>query len=196
MIVFSSWSTYVYLFTRHMTSLTDSVMGAGEQGSELQRYSGIVSTGQVKVATQIQTALNIYGQSIVLVGVTFLCVVFIGWLYLKRHERVRNHALYFGAGFLIFLVSAIISLALIDIFGWVRILAVACLLGIIVVSAYFWPMLDRLLSGRPNDKQKIVRLVSIGVIVFALLYSPCSTCTCHPSCAGRTSRYRRPSTPG
>lgn len=170
MIIFSSWNMYVYLFAEHMATFTDSVLGTGEQTSELQRYSGIVTTAHVDVWTQTQTALDMFGQNIVLVGVALLCIVFVGWRYLRQREQIGNHALYFCAGFFFFLMGAVVSLVLVDIFGWVRILAVATLLAIIVVSASFWPMFDRVLSRRLGDKQQVVRLISVGIIVFALLY--------------------------
>lgn len=170
LIIFSSWSTYAYLFTQHMTAITETVLGKSEQASELQRYSEIVATAQVNVWTQIQTALNIYGQNLVLVGVSLLCLVFVGWQFLKHRERIRYQILYFCVGFFIFIVAAIISLLLIDIFGWVRILAVASLFAIIVLSALIWPMFDRFLTDHSDEKKQVVRLISIGIIVFALLY--------------------------
>lgn len=169
-VIFLSWSTYIFLFGKTFIKFIDAIVGHGDVVSEMQRYTRVTQTHSIDIEHLIQYILNVYGQNMILGGLAFFCILFVIWAFIYRKTKVPVYLFFSIFGFLFFLVSALISLLTIDIFGWGRLYFGVKFFSLILIPLTILGFLDYLLLRYKTNVKNVIKLLFIGITLVLILY--------------------------
>lgn len=172
-ILFFSWSSYIYVMSRTIKPILQTILGSAETVSEFQRYSNLLSEANVDIFYIIRLFFNIYGQGIILMLLSFICLIYIS-LKLLRNDKIPYFILISLSLFISLFISSILMFFINGFFGFGRIFSCALLFSLILIPSTFLLMKSDLMI-KPKFMIIIFLIILVGLIWFStfnLYYSP------------------------
>lgn len=172
-ILFCSWTTYLYTIANTVKPIFDSVAGYSESVSEFQKYSNVIDQVNVDIPYLIRLTMSIYGQSIILGILSLLCSVYIIMKVIKG-ERIPNNVLSFCLCFLTLFLASILMFFINGAFGFSRIYICALIFSIILIPST-WLLINSDLKIRTiftGIGMLMILAAVIWISMFNLYHSP------------------------
>lgn len=157
-ILFFSWSTYLYLLTKTAKPILGAITGASESVSELQSYSNILGQVNFDMPYIIQLIFNTYGQTIILGILSLICSAYVLLKFIKRKEIPCIYSIS-SICFVSLFIASILMFFFNGAFGFGRIISCALIFSIILIPSTLLLM---------NSEIKINAVLK-GVVIFGIL---------------------------
>jgi len=172
-VLFFSWSSYLYVLARTAKPIIESILGRGETVSEFQRYTIILGQVDIDVFSLIRLFLNIYGQQIILGTLSLICSIYI-ILKIIKNEKIPSIFSVSSLCFLMLFTGSILMFFINGAFGFGRIYSCCLIFSIILIPSTSL-MITSNLKINPQVTGIIILILITGITwysIFNLYYSP------------------------
>ncbi len=169
-ITFTIWSSYLYLLTKMTRPIINAITGSDEFKSEFQRYTNILSSANVDIITIVKQILNVYGQTIILGLLSFICLLLLIYFIKHRNLQLPYYVGFASIGFLVFFMISLGVFAASDIFGWGRIYKPAILFSLVFIPFCFGLLFTQLSGNKSKHLRSRHLVIIIGMSLIFLLY--------------------------
>lgn len=133
-MVFTFWSTYLYLLTNVLDPLISSIMGIDAVESQFMVTLSLVSQVEADIFYLIKLGFFTYGLDAILGLLALICILFLLVLSSKKDIRIPRYLLFSIVCFLAFFALGIIIFFAINEFGYGRVYKIARVFSLIIIS--------------------------------------------------------------
>lgn len=175
LVVFLSWSAYLYILVRSLDRIRNSFFDPGIK-SEFQKTIDVINYGDVGPILLIKSVLLTYGQMIIIILLSLLFIISIIYNFLiltGALEKPRFFYIFASIGFLSFSVSSVFVYIAAAYFGFMRILDIAICFSIWLLSPLVFIIFSPANKKRQLFPKVFLSFFLLMIIIFSVfnLYS-------------------------
>jgi len=169
-MIFSIWSTYIYLLTNVLDPLVSSILGTGAVESELLARLDLVSQVEVDIIYLIKLGLFTYGLDAIFGLLALISILYLLILYTKGGIKIPRFLLFSMACFIVFFTLGVTIFFTINEFGYGRVYKIARIFSLIIISSSAVTAYRRL-QNISNFKKVIFCALTCTVVIVLIVLS-------------------------
>ena len=169
-MIFSIWSTYIYLLTDVLDPLISSIMGTDAVESELLAQLDLLSQVEVDIIYLIKLGLFTYGLDAILGLLALISILYLLILYTKEGIKIPRFLLFSIVCFIVFFTLGVTIFFTINEFGYGRVYKVARIFSLIIISSSAVTAYRRL-QNISNLKRVIFCTLTCTLVIMLIVLS-------------------------
>lgn len=169
-MIFSIWSTYIYLLTDVLDPLISSIMGTDAVESELLATLDLLSQVEVDIIYLIKLGLFTYGLDAILGLLALISILYLLILYTKGGIKIPHFLLFSMVCFILFFTLGVTIFFTINEFGYGRVYNVAQIFSLIIISSSVVTAYRRL-QNIGNFKKVIFCALTCTIVIVLIVLS-------------------------
>lgn len=169
-MIFSIWSTYIYLLTDVLDSLISSIMGTDAVESEFLAQLDLLSQVEVDIIYLIKLGLFTYGLDAILGLLALISILYLLILYTKGGIKIPHFLLFSMVCFILFFTLGVTIFFTINEFGYGRVYNVAQIFSLIIISSSVVTAYRRL-QNIGNFKKVIFCALTCTIVIVLIVLS-------------------------
>ena len=169
-MIFSIWSTYIYLLTDVLDPLISSIMGTDAVESELLAQLDLLSQVEVDIIYLIKLGLFTYGLDAILGLLALISILYLLILYTKGGIKIPHFLLFSMVCFILFFTLGVTIFFTINEFGYGRVYNVAQIFSLIIISSSVVTAYRRL-QNIGNFKKVIFCALTCTIVIVLIVLS-------------------------
>lgn len=169
-MIFSIWSTYIYLLTDVLDPLISSIMGTDAVESELLAKLDLMSQVEVDYIYLVKLGLFTYGLDAILGLLALISILYLLILYTKEGIKIPRFLLFSIVCFIVFFTLGVTIFFTINEFGYGRVYKVARIFSLIIISSSAVTAYRRL-QNISNLKRVIFCTLTCTLVIMLIVLS-------------------------
>ncbi len=169
-MIFSIWSTYIYLLTDVLDPLISSIMGTDAVESQFMANLELVSQIEVDIFYLIKLGLLTYGLDAILGLLALTSILYLLILYTKGEVKISRFLLFSIVCFIAFFALGVIIFFAINEFGYGRVYKIAQMFSLIVISSSVVTAYRRL-QNISNFKRVVFCTLTCALVIMLITLS-------------------------
>ena len=169
-MIFSIWSTYIYLLTDVLDPLISSIMGTDAVESELLAQLDLLSQVEVDIIYLVKLGLFTYGLDAILGLLALISILYLLILYTKGGIKIPHFLLFSMVCFILFFTLGVTIFFTINEFGYGRVYKVARIFSLIIISSSAVTAYRRL-QNISNLKRVIFCTLTCTLVIMLIVLS-------------------------
>ena len=169
-MIFSIWSTYIYLLTDVLDPLISSIMGTDAVESEFLAQLDLLSQVEVDIIYLIKLGLFTYGLDAILGLLALISILYLLILYTKGGIKIPHFLLFSMVCFILFFTLGVTIFFTINEFGYGRVYNVAQIFSLIIISSSVVTAYRRL-QNIGNFKKVIFCALTCTIVIVLIVLS-------------------------
>lgn len=169
-MIFSIWSTYIYLLTDVLDPLISSIMGTDAVESELLATLDLLSQVEVDIIYLVKLGLFTYGLDAILGLLALISILYLLILYTKEGIKIPRFLLFSIVCFIVFFTLGVTIFFTINEFGYGRVYKVARIFSLIIISSSAVTAYRRL-QNISNLKRVIFCTLTCTLVIMLIVLS-------------------------
>ena len=174
LIIFFMWQSYTYFLVKSISKIYGSLTGEVIT-SQLQDYQGLISYGKPNLYDLLSFIFYKYGNWIILTVLALICILYLLYL-LKNKQKLNFYYIYFSTGFIFFLIATVFTFSSANVFGFIRMYAVAIMFATFLGYFLIYRLLNENVSLNFKKYIKfclcLILIFTVYISVFNVYYSP------------------------
>jgi hypothetical protein len=179
LIIFSMWSSYLYMAVNKLNPIIMSIIGKEESSSEFQKYVELINYADLDLFQLVETFTYKYGIDAMLGLISIVCalIIFIG--IFKKDNNIKYYHHMSSIGFAFISLVSFLLLVTNSAFGFMRIYQYAILFSFILIpSTYYYLLINHDYTFRTKYTKNILYL---GLCAILIIFSSISMFTLYMS---------------
>ncbi|ADI75104.1 conserved hypothetical protein (plasmid) [Methanohalobium evestigatum Z-7303] len=170
-IVFSMWSSYLYIAVNKLKPIFASILGTDETHSQLEEYVSIINYSDANFYQLAEIFVFKYGVEAILGFFSIMCMIVILKAIKKRDKNIYYYHIFSIIGFALFSSFSFLILITNISFSFLRIYTYSELFSLILIPStfYYFFIKQGKIFKKINTKQISCILLCIILILFSIL---------------------------